>query len=50
MPNRAEIISTRVAPATMEMIKCEIELFDAIKPKRICGGGLKRTATSTIKT
>jgi len=30
---RAEIISTRVAPATMEMIKCELELSDATTPK-----------------
>jgi hypothetical protein len=44
---RAEIRSPRVAPATMEMITCELELSDATKPKRTCGAVLKKTATST---
>ena len=47
MTKRTLIIAKRVAPALMEMIKCAIELSDATKPKRICGGGLKKIATST---
>lgn len=32
------IISTRVAPATMEMVRCEAETSGATKPNGICGG------------
>lgn len=38
---------TRVAPAIMETIKCEVELSDAIKPTLTCGDGSKKTETNT---
>jgi hypothetical protein len=47
MNSRTEIRSTRVAPAIIEMIKCELVLSDATKPKQKRGAGLKKTATST---
>lgn len=40
-------IPTRVTPATMEMVRCEIELSAATKLRATCGVGSKRTATNT---
>jgi hypothetical protein len=47
MIKEAEIISTRVAPAIMEMIECVIKLSGATRLTVICGGDSKRTATNT---
>jgi len=39
-------ISTRVAPAKMEMVKCVVVLFVDTNHSAICGGDLKRIETS----
>lgn len=38
MHKPTEIIATRVAPASMEMISCVTVVFDATRPTAICGG------------
>lgn len=39
MMQRRGITTERVVPAITEVIQCEAEPFDAIKPTGICGAG-----------
>lgn len=38
MSEPIQIMSTRVAPAIMEMIKCDLETFAVTRATAICGG------------